>query len=246
MSVAIQKAMDAMEILDAEQLQQAFGEGLDPNQAYDGSSLGQRLVDMYLRGPGFTDCVKVILDHGWEIDAVLAAVLTEDAEQLGRLLRENPSALHQTYDFRSAFTPLEQASLLHICAEYNLPRCAKVLLDAGMDVNIQAGVDGYGMGGQTPVFHTVNQHNNACLPMLELLLAYGADLGLTVKGLAWGKGYSWETFVPAVNPISYAMMGLLRQFQRSEAQIYAVVRLLMQKHYGIDYTPGNLPNRYLQ
>ena len=68
---------------------------------------------------------------------------------------------------------------------------------------------------------------------------------VTVKGLTWGKGYDWETFIPAVNPISYSMMGLLRQFQRKEAQIYEVVSLLMKAQYGTNYSPSNVPNKYL-
>jgi hypothetical protein len=82
--------------------------------------------------------------------------------------------------------------------------------------------------------------------MMQLLMQYGADLHFTVAGLIWGKGYDWETFIPSVNPISYAMMGLLRQFQRSEAHIYHVVQLLMQAGYDINYQPGNIPNKYLQ
>ena len=81
--------------------------------------------------------------------------------------------------------------------------------------------------------------------MMQFLLANNADLQLTVKGLVWGKGYPWETFIPAVNPISYAMMGLLRQFQRTEEQIYAIVSLLMKAAYDIDYLPTNIPNKYL-
>jgi hypothetical protein len=70
-------------------------------------------------------------------------------------------------------------------------------------------------------------------------------LDITIKGLIWGKGYEWETFIPSVNPISYAMMGLLRQFQRIEKQIYEVVSLLLKSKYGIDYFPPNIPNKYL-
>jgi len=41
--------------------------------------------------------------------------------------------------------------------------------------------------------------------MLDFLLTKSADLLITVKGLVWGRGYEWETLIPAVNPISYAM-----------------------------------------
>ena len=81
---------------------------------------------------------------------------------------------------------------------------------------------------------------------MRYLISQKADLTLTVKGLVWGKGYEWETFIPAVNPLSYAMMGLLRQFQRTEEQIYEVVSLLLKAKDGTDYHPGNIPNKYLQ
>lgn len=55
--------------------------------------------------------------------------------------------------------------------------------------------------------------------MLRYLLSQPVDLTVTVKGLLWGKGYKWETLVPAVNPISYAMMGLLPQMHRDELTI---------------------------
>ena len=77
------------------------------------------------------------------------------------------------------------------------------------------------------------------------LISESADLKLTVKGLIWGKGYEWETFIPSVNPISYAMMGMLRQFQRSEHAIYEVVNILLKAAYGIDYKQLNVQNKYL-
>ena len=76
-------------------------------------------------------------------------------------------------------------------------------------------------------------------------MGLNADLTLTVKGLLWGEGYEWETFIPSVNPISYAMMGLLRQFQRTEQDIYEVVSLLFKALYGTAYYPVNVPNKYL-
>lgn len=80
---------------------------------------------------------------------------------------------------------------------------------------------------------------------MKFLISQNADLTLTIQGVIWGKSYEWETFIPSVNPISYAMMGLLRQFQRTEQQIYEVVSLLLKAKYGKDYFPTNVPNRYL-
>ena len=80
---------------------------------------------------------------------------------------------------------------------------------------------------------------------MKYLINQKADLSITVMGLVWAKGYDWETFIPAINPLSYAMMGLLRQFQRKEEQIYEVVNVLLQTAYKIDYQPTNIPNKYL-
>lgn len=73
-----------------------------------------------------------------------------------------------------------------------------------------------------------------------------ADLQITVTGLIWGKGYPWETLLPAVNPISYAMMGLLPQMHRNEKRITEIVSQLLKIAYDIDYTPTNIPNAYLK
>ena len=82
--------------------------------------------------------------------------------------------------------------------------------------------------------------------MLHFLLEQGVDLTVTVRGLIWGKGYEWETFIPAVNPISYAMMGLLPQMHRKDVTVAETVSLLLKYAYGIDYMPPNVPNKYLQ
>ena len=121
-----------------------------------------------------------------------------------------------------------------------------MLVDHGADVNAKAGLDEMGFGGQTPIFHTVNQHRNACIEVMKFLVSQNADLGMTLQGLIWGKHYDWETFIPSVNPISYAMMGLLRQFQRTEPEIYEIVSILLKAHYGTEYFPPNVPNKYLQ
>ena len=82
--------------------------------------------------------------------------------------------------------------------------------------------------------------------MLTFLLSLSPDLKLTVPGLIWGKGYDWETLIPAVNPVSYAMMGLLPQMHRDEKTTGDTVSLLLNAAYGIRYTPQNIPCAYLK
>ncbi|MBG9377681.1 ankyrin repeat domain-containing protein [Panacibacter sp. DH6] len=242
----LQKIFTDFELHAADGIRECFKNGVDPDTVVNGKPLIYGLVNMYSRGPLFKRCIQVFIDFDVQVeDKVLLAVLSDNADLLDTLLTADKRALTKRYSFDCVFTPLYEVSLLHICAEYNHLACANVLLRHGADINEKAGLDEHGFGGQTPVFHTVNQDANKSIDMLKWLLALNADLSVEVKGLTWGKGYDWETFIPGVNPLSYAMMGLLRQFQRTEKQIYEIVSLLLIARYGIDYSPANVPNRYL-
>jgi hypothetical protein len=192
--------------------------------------------------------VQVFIDHGLVFeDKAMLAILTDDVEKLKELLKTDQTITNKTYDlFNNTYTPLTGGTLMHFCAEYNSLACAKILLRYGADINAKAGVDEYGFGGHTPIFHTVNQNSNNSGAMMHFLLENKADLALTVKGLIWGKGYEWETFIPAVNPVSYAMMGLLPQMHRKEETVTETVSILIKHAYGIDYTPPNIPCAYLK
>jgi len=242
----LEKIILAFELHSPSEIQEAFDNGISPNDVHNGKPLINSLIDMYARGPRFKECIKVFVDNGLILeDKALLAVLLDDAEMLNKILITDKSAINKTYTFNGTFTPLLEVSLLHICAEYNHTKCASILVNHGADINAIAGIDENGFGGQTPIFHTVNQDANKSLDMLKFLLKHNANLDITVKGLIWGKGYDWETFIPSVNPISYAMMGLLRQFQRTEKDIYEVVQLLIKAQYGIEYSHRNIPNKYL-
>jgi len=242
----LQKIVIDFEIQSVQGIKECFENGVSPNDTVNGEPLINQLINMYARGPLFKESIKAFVDYGLDFnDTVLLAVLLDDASWLNNKLNNNKQALQKKYTYQCAFTPLYEVSLLHICAEYNHVACAKILVQHGADINAKAGIDESGFGGHTPIFHTVNQNENKCIDVLKYLLSQSADLTLTVKGLIWGKGYEWETFIPSVNPISYAMMGLLRQFQRTEKQIYEVVALLQKAKYGTVYYPPNIPNKYL-
>jgi ankyrin repeat protein len=243
----LQKIITDFELQSVEGIKECFENGISPNDTFNNKPLIFELINEYPRGPKFKECIQVFIDHGLEFeDKVLLSVLADNEAALDIELNNHPAAVKNKYSFDCAFTPLYQASLLHICAEYNHLACARVLVKYGADINARAGIDEYGFGGHTPIFHTVNQHANRCLDVMNYLVEQSADLTVNVKGLIWGKGYEWETFIPAVNPVSYAMMGLLRQFQREEAFIYEVVSILMKAAYGINYVPSNIPNAYLK
>lgn len=203
---------------------------------------------MYTRTPRFKDCVKVFNDHGLVFeDKALLSVLTDDADLLEQIIKKDQATISRIYlNFNNTYTPLTGGTLLHFSAEYNSVACADVLVKYGADINARAALDEYGFGGHTPIFHTVNQNTNNSADMLYFLLDQNADLKVTVNGLIWGRGYEWETFIPAVNPLSYAMMGLLPQMHRKPETVAAVLSVLVKNAYGIDYSLPNIPNVYLK
>jgi len=237
-----------IEVHSVDGIKKYFADGGSPNDILpDGMPLFTMMVEMYTRGSRFKDCIRAFIDAGLEYeDNALLAVLAHDATGLEQFLKADKTIVQKTYaQYNNTYTPLTGGTLMHFCAEYNSIDCARLLLEYGADVNAIAATDKHGFGGHTPIFHTVNQNGNSSIDMLHFLLDNKADLFITVKGLIWGKGYEWETFVPAVNPISYAMMGLLPQFHRKEKTINDVVSLLIKHAYGIDYVPPNVPNAYL-
>ena len=236
-----------IELHSVEGIRKCFSREISPNDHFRNKPLIYELISEYTRTPRFKDCVKAFVDYGLEFDdKILLSVLLDDAKSLELQIINNPEAVLKQYTLRCAYTPLHEASLLHICAEFNHLACAEVLVNYGADINAKAGVDENGFGGQTAVFHTVNQNSNNSSDILNYLLSKSVDLTITVKGLIWGKGYEWETLIPSVNPISYAMMGLIPQMHRNEITISKVVTTLLKAAYGIDYSAQNIPCAYLK
>jgi hypothetical protein len=243
----LDKIVGDIEEHSVEGIIECFKNGVSPNDHFNNAPLIYELTSEYMRGHQFKDCVKAFVDYGLKFeDKLLLSVLLDDAPALEHQLINTPGGIDRRYTLRCAFTPLHDVTLLHICAEFNHTECAKILIKYSADVNAKAGIDEDGFGGHTPIFHTVNQLFNHSFDMMKYLLSKSADLHITVKGFTWGKGYEWETFIPAVNPISYAMMGLLPQMHRNETTIASVVSLLIKNAYNINHAPSNVPNKYLK
>jgi len=229
-----------------EKIQAALAAGIDVNGLLDGKTPLTLLVEMYLRSPKFSDCVRCLLQAGAQCsDLGLLAVLLDDAELLRAEVRKHPSLIHHQVDLRCAFTPLFGASLLHVAAEFGLVRAATVLLQAGAEVEAKAAIDGYGFNGHTPIFHTVCQHRNHGQPVMRLLLEHGAKADIRLAGITWGKSFEWETTIFDATPISYAQAGLLPQFQRDERDVYENIKLLAQAAGRVIPKELNVPNQYL-
>ena len=243
----VAELLAAFENHRADEIRALLGAGVDPRKRIKGKLPIDCLIEMYLRSPAFDECLRVMLRAGATIsNPALQAVLLDDARSLRALLIADPAIAGRKLSMPSTFTSLRGASLLHVCAEYNRVKCARVLLKAGADMNRRAAVDREGLGGHTPLFHTVNSHRNFARPMMELLADAGADLTVHLKGLVWGDGFEWETVLYDVTPISYTQFGLLRQFQRNDADIYSNIAYLSTRRDGVAPVVRNVPNRYLQ
>lgn len=233
-------------------LRKALAAGISPLELIQGKRPIDILIEAYLRSPRFAECVRIMLDAGAAIeDPLLLAVLLDDAAAIRALATDRTQDLERSISILAAYTCCTGVTALHICAEFNSVECAKALLDLGVNVNARADIDGNGLGGQTPIFHAVNNNHghfnrNYCRPVMELLANAGADLDIRVKGLVWGEAMPWETVVFDVTPISYAQCGLYRQFHRPETDVYENIGILYRKRYGVGLPMRNVPNKYLQ
>ena len=77
-------------------------------------------------------------------------------------------------------TPLEDATLLHLCVDFDEIEIARWLIERGMDVNAKAEIDSEGFGGHTALFGCVVSQSYRCGRQLDaafarLLLDHGAD-----------------------------------------------------------------------
>jgi hypothetical protein len=226
-------------------IRRVLAEGVSPTDPIQGKRPVDCLIEAYLRTERFSECLRVMTEAGATVgDPLLEALLLDDHQALLRLLSSFSDTLERKLNPLTAFTSCRGVSALHVCAEFNSLECARVLLDAGADVNARAGVDEEGVGGHTPIFHTVNSIFNHGRPMMELLVEEGADLDVRVDALLWGESFPWETVVFDVTPISYAQCGLYRQFHRREEHVYDNIEYLHRSRPGATPVRRNVPNRY--
>ena len=236
----------AFETHDVDAIRAILDRGFDLRSTIKGRPVVSHLTEMYARSDAFPACLRLLLERGAVLDDPrVTPVLLDDADALTEALRRDPALIEHRTSMVSAFTPLLGASLLHVAAEFGNLRAARALVAAGADVNARAAVDEYGLNGHTPLFHTVNSAWNRSAPLMRMLLEAGADPGVRLGGLTWGKGMEWETTMFDVTPISYAQFGLLPQVGRGERDIYDNIALLLDASNRLRPPLDNVPNRYL-
>ena len=242
-----QRLLDGFDGHDVDEVRSALRDGADPRPPVRGKLPIEWLTEQYTRSDRLPACLRLLLEAGAvPPDPVIVPVLLDDADAVRAAVRTDPSLLSHRTTMVSSFTPLVGASPLHVAAEYGNLNAARALVELGADVNATAAADEHGLNGHTPLFHTVNSNANRSEPVMRLLLGAGADAGVRLAGITWGKGFQWETTFFDVTPVSYAQLGLMPQVHRRERDIYANIRLLLEAA-GRPVPPvANVPNRYLQ
>ena len=238
--------LTAFELHSPDRIKAVLEKGFDVGATINGQRPINALIEMYLRSDRFPSCLQLLLEWAATLDDPnLSPVLLDDPEALSEAIHSDPSLLQHRTTMVCAFTPLIGASLLHVAAEYGHLKVARRLLELGADVDARADQDSVGFGGQTPLFHTVNSNENRSEPVMRLLLEAGARANILLGGITWGKDMEWETECFDVTAVSYAQLGLLRQFQRSEEDTYCNVRTLLKALGRAVPQLRNIPNRYL-
>lgn len=179
------------ETVDPIALQWLLDHKADPNVPKPGRTTTalDYLIGSYVRSPRLGACIEILQCAGGATRYDLPGIIdtmTNRADRLAMQLDANPSLVHCRFpelDFGNSGLRrlrLEGATLLHVAAEYGSLDCARLLIAQGASPNALALVDKAGIGGQTPIFHAATQFDDRGLPIVELLLAHGADVSLRV------------------------------------------------------------------
>jgi ankyrin repeat protein len=189
--------------------------GANPNslregRKYRGTALDY-VIGTYGRSPQLGECMDILVEAGgvtkYDVPPVLD-LLRGRLDLLAKHLDADRALVHRRFpelDFGSTgarLLKLQGATLLHVAAEYGNMEAAKLLLERGADVNGVAAVNEGGVGGQTPIFHSVTQFFDGGLSMTQFLVERGADLSLRVR---LPGHYERPGEVVECTPLGYAM-----------------------------------------
>jgi hypothetical protein len=181
------------ENLEPEPLQWLLDHGADPNlgNPKNPDTALDYVIQTYPRDPHrLTECIEILLAAGahtrYDLPGVLA-ILRGRTDELTALIDADETLLHRRYpeldcgQSGGRLLTLRGATLLHLAAEYGFLDEARFLIERGADVNARAEIDSFGVGGQTPVFHALTNHNGQNSKLGQFLIACGADLGIRAR-----------------------------------------------------------------
>jgi hypothetical protein len=238
--------MGPCETLNAEGLAFLLDSGADLSDAH-GNRLAPvaMLLETYARNPtGKHACLDTLVRYGIDVpDTPPMAVHRGRIDLLERHLQRDPGLLSRTFAHEEIYplwlgchadqaqalhgTPLDGATLLHLCVDFDEVDIARWLLAQGADVNVKAAVDAEGFGGHTALFGCVVTQPirlRRTDEFARLLLDHGANPNVRVSlrkelrgvddeslheyrgvtPLAWGERFHDQSFVskPAMQLIA--------------------------------------------
>jgi hypothetical protein len=156
------------------------------------------LLETYTRGPQRKhDCLELVAKLGIVLpDTPPMAVHRGRMDLLEAHLRKDPQLFSRTFSQAEIYppelgcgpdkssglhgTPLDGATLLHMCVDFDEIEIARWMIERGADVNTKAAVDSDGFGGHTALFGCVvsQPYRASCCDddhFARLLLDHGAD-----------------------------------------------------------------------
>src|SRR5688572_26996105 len=217
------------EAVDPEALKWLLDRGASPNCNARGGTALDYVIGTYARSPErLSACIDLLLDAGgttrYDAPGVLE-VLRGRLDRLAEQLDADSTLAHRRFPELDCGSTgarrllLQGATLLHVAAEFGIVEAGRLLLHHGADVNARATVDDAGVGGQTAIFHAATQFGDVGLPMVQLLVEHGADLGVRVK---LPGHYDRPDEVVECTPLAYALM--FQTDSHSEGRTVAFLR----------------------
>jgi hypothetical protein len=131
------------------------------------------LLETYCRNPpGKHGCLELFAEHGIELpDTAPMAVHRGRIDLLEEHLRRDPALFTRTFSHREIYppelgchadeslalhgTPLDGATLLHLCVDNDEIEIARWMIERGANVDAPAAIDADGFGGHTALFGCV-------------------------------------------------------------------------------------------
>ena len=210
--------MGPCESLNPEGLRFLLAHGADPNFTTDNMGSPLDLVICTYAHSKRNECLDILIEAGAHFeDCAEMDILRGRVDLLEQRLDQQPDLVHHHSNFRQGGefggvyggAVLQRPTLLHICAEFNELGAAELLLSRGANVNARAQPDAQGAGNQTPIYHAVASNFNKSFPMLEWLLAHGADLSvradLRVPKQGGQGANEGDPLLAQVTPLEYAL-----------------------------------------
>lgn len=200
--------------------------------------------------------LELYVQYGLELpDTPVMALHRGRIDLLAAHLKRDPQLLKRTFTHEEIYppelgchdevlathgTPLNGATLLHMCVDYDEIDIALWLVEQSMDVNLPAEIDTDGFGGHTALFSSVVSQPNFWMnyqkrqqmaPFTELLLRHGAEVNKRVSlRKRLHPGYNDDALYEYrdVTPISWG-----RRFHQ-QVFVSQPAICLIEEHHGIE------------